>query len=598
MTIQDELKIYDTLMINYQPGDAVLHGDIIRFLKSQPEPIICHDFGFSSPLKFTQALSFLDHEQNFPHPDAPPRWQVTIGDRPALTDQQKETIRQEAIQQEITAERNEQENEPEEVADEDTPLVLLSSKKLEESGLPATLNEEILYFRLNAQKNLKRFLLGDADNQEPLTDEEKQKVFADYADAYLNGKIYLDQENGDTYMIRLSLKAKDGSPLKMNIGKNADGYLQPWYVKYAGKDESSPAKKRAPSVGDALYNFAYLGDEDEFYGQLMEEAQPECWSFTGEPGDHTILFNYLRYTFARLQQQDKICFDNDGKFAAFNTGLLSRRQGEDLFAYFTANPAGSPSPWKFVCFCSQDSEQPLQRKCYKNMYAQFNEPPIATYFTKISDLLFDPSGEVSISYDHIIRDNADRFDLHFLEDLCRHNAAGKAIIAKIREETNEKKVRALYRELGELIADTPRLASPFRDHLDGEVERACRRAARNYKYAVPCFYPARQVMSILLPLTCAVATDEEEPKPNLVLVCERTVSGDYIGQTVFDLPMAYVDARLLCAPESEWLNPTRIASIPSSPIWDTSLADQMQQQFGDALTSLEEEAPAEDDSES
>ncbi len=608
MTIQDELKIYDTLMINYQPGETILHGDLVRFLKSQPEPIVCNDYGFSSPLKFTQSLSFLQHQQNYPHPDAPPRWLITIGERPALTEQQKEEIRREAIRQEITAEQQETQNEPEETADENASLVRLSSQELTESGLPATLNEEILFFRVGAQRNLKRFLLGDPDNQEPLTEDEKNTVFADYAAAYLNGKIYLDRENDNTYMVRLSMKAKDGSPLKINVGKNADGFQQPWYVKYAGEDDSAPAKKRALTARDALKRFAFLGNENDFWKKLSEEVQPESWSFTGKPGDYFILKNYFSYTFARLQQQDKICFDRDGQFAAFNTGLMSRRQGEDLFAYFVPNPGGH-SPWKFMCFCSTDSDEPYERACYKNMFAQFNEPPIASYFTKISDLLFDPSGDISISYDHIMRDRIYRFDLDFLSDLCRGYENAQAIINDIREKLEQQKdpekskgelkvladeTDALFNQLGELIADSSRLTQRFKDHLDGEVDRACRRAKRNYKYAVPCFYPTRKVMSILLPLTCAGPSDEEEPKPNLVLVCERTVSGDYIGQTVLDLSMAYVDARLLCAPESEWLNPTRIATIPSSPIWDITLADQMQQLFGDALSSIEEAPPEEE----
>lgn len=38
----------------------------------------------------------------------------------------------------------------------------------------------------------------------------------------------------------------------------------------------------------------------------------------------------------------------------------------------------------------------------------------------------------------------------------------------------------------------------------------------------------------------------------------RTLSGDYLGQTILTLPMAYIDARLLCRPGSEWLDTSRI----------------------------------------
>ena len=93
-------------------------------------------------------------------------------------------------------------------------------------------------------------------------------------------------------------------------------------------------------------------------------------------------------------------------------------------------------------------------------------------------------------------------------------------------------------------------------------------------------------MSLLLPLSFRIPKEEEDlyqaEEPNLVLVLERVDSEEngqdlYIGQTVLDLSMAYMDARLLCAPDSEWLNPDRIADLNSRPqfaAWNAPAVDE------------------------
>ena len=62
-------------------------------------------------------------------------------------------------------------------------------------------------------------------------------------------------------------------------------------------------------------------------------------------------------------------------------------------------------------------------------------------------------------------------------------------------------------------------------------------------------------MSMMLPISFTATGN-----PSLVLVCERTMRGDYLGQTILTLPVAYIDARLLCRPGSDWLNTNSIVS--------------------------------------
>ena len=40
----------------------------------------------------------------------------------------------------------------------------------------------------------------------------------------------------------------------------------------------------------------------------------------------------------------------------------------------------------------------------------------------------------------------------------------------------------------------------------------------------------------------------------MALVAERQKNGVYLGRTVLTMSMAYIDARLLCRPSSEWLD--------------------------------------------
>ena len=46
----------------------------------------------------------------------------------------------------------------------------------------------------------------------------------------------------------------------------------------------------------------------------------------------------------------------------------------------------------------------------------------------------------------------------------------------------------------------------------------------------------------------------------MALVVQRMRSGNYQGQTILTLPQAYLDARLVCRPDSDWLRTDEIVS--------------------------------------
>lgn len=50
----------------------------------------------------------------------------------------------------------------------------------------------------------------------------------------------------------------------------------------------------------------------------------------------------------------------------------------------------------------------------------------------------------------------------------------------------------------------------------------------------------------------------DDETADVALVVQRNTVGNYQGQTILSLPMAYLDARQICRPDSDWLNPNRI----------------------------------------
>ena len=75
----------------------------------------------------------------------------------------------------------------------------------------------------------------------------------------------------------------------------------------------------------------------------------------------------------------------------------------------------------------------------------------------------------------------------------------------------------------------------------------------NFKTAIPQYYPRFNLMSLLLPL--ALINDEVV---DIALVVTKNPSGSYLGRTILPLDWAYMNARLVCRPDSDWLVPQRV----------------------------------------
>lgn len=81
----------------------------------------------------------------------------------------------------------------------------------------------------------------------------------------------------------------------------------------------------------------------------------------------------------------------------------------------------------------------------------------------------------------------------------------------------------------------------------------------NFKTAIPQYYPRFNLMSLLLPV--ALINDEVV---DIALVVTKNPSGSYLGRTILPLDWAYMNARLVCRPDSDWLVPQRVQSWRAS----------------------------------
>lgn len=264
---------------------------------------------------------------------------------------------------------------------------------------------------------------------------------------------------------------------------------------------------------DARKVFAHFGWRSDCgetwetpFQKLAQKAKTEKWNFDyarfiKDTVNYPILSSYLNSTFLRLQQQNKIKFSIDGDKSCFNTGLQTR-EGSDIFATFykTKDPAlrGHPD-WTLFGFFETSSSR----------VRDFDPlPDIATYISDPSDLVFDASYEFEINYEHILTQNKEK--------------------------------------LPSILQLNPTLA---RNAVEGAIRQLKDRFRRNYKLAVPSWSEGR--VQLLLPLSI---TDDKFS--DAALVAEKDARhAKYIIHDILSLDSAYLNARIICAPDRHWLTP-------------------------------------------
>lgn len=333
----------------------------------------------------------------------------------------------------------------------------------------------------------------------------------------------------------------DGTPVEITL-KPSTYEGKPWFLSFVDTICRDPSQ-RSIQPGKRLESFAFLGSWNAFLTELADKAIYENWDFAGShQKEYHILIQYIKYTFYRLVREDKVCISSDRLFACFNTGLVDKHY-DDIYACFIPNDPDSETEWKFSGFCTAASR--TLGKQIVNYFSPLPQPPV--YFERGEQLFFDLSRQLLTDFDHIIIDNINRLPLQFLYDQFNDCPEARGITEELKTADFRRK-RELYEQLKSIISDNSRLFIRIQNRLKDSIELAKKRVSRNYKTAIPSYYPKRNTMSLMLPL-CLI----DEEVPDVALVVEQTRSGNYQGQTILTLAQAYVDARLLCRLNSEWL---------------------------------------------
>lgn len=267
---------------------------------------------------------------------------------------------------------------------------------------------------------------------------------------------------------------------------------------------------------------------DRCLERLANTAQPEAWDDPTEPtGKLPVLSNFLRYSYARLHDEDdgrklvEGVDDRGGRIAAFNTGLFTPNF-EPIVCLMQAHRDPSRDQWVF-----QDWVRPTDWRL-RGVNHDDLEP--AQFFKDGADLLLRPDAEIVPNIEHILERMPERaFEVLPDDELQR------------------------------------------RIMLQGAAEEAKKRAQMNWRVAVPQFYwPGGREdgrIQLLLPLRL-----RSNHAADLALAVEREGERRYVGYTVLTVGMAYKNARLLSRPESDWLwtPPISLPDVDSAELDDQS----------------------------
>ena len=323
-----------------------------------------------------------------------------------------------------------------------------------------------------------------------------------------------------------------------------------------------------PSADTNLLDWAWIPQIDEKYQDLAELALPENWYYGDkDPGRYPVLRNYLRYTFQRLCTEKKVLTQIDQKrfgteYAAFNTGLVDKRY-RDIYALFRKDQENHRQYWYFVEFAVAG-----ENAAGKTLVRLFNPlPKRADYFeNKIENMLYDPSkGDLTIDYEHIIRERISRLPKELLFESCTEDfltingltlrEAAKADFVEAPRSDREYRCKLYYKNLGEKVWEDKQISKRLMNRIQDAVDITLKRVEWNYKTAIPVYYPKVKSGALLLPLAII-----DEDHVDLALVVEWMQSGAYQGHTVLPLDIAYSDSRLVTRPDSDWLRPEQIVA--------------------------------------
>lgn len=289
-----------------------------------------------------------------------------------------------------------------------------------------------------------------------------------------------------------------------------------------------------------LEDWAYLLNINEVLSKLASMTN-ENWSFDNNLPpypNHPILWSYLRYTFCRIQYQNKIVYSTDSNLAAFNTGLYNEHY-DDIIALFKRNDPGFKSEWIFLDFViAGQGKGKVINKAFSS------EIERATYTDNPADVVYDiRCGKPILDMDHLIK-RVYRMPLNFLQQ----------IVPDIAVPDSDTEKTAYFDQVRNKILSDQFIYQRFAGAINYAMDLAMKRIRCDHRNAIPMYYPKTNQMSFLIPL-CLTS----DSVVDIALVVNKTATGKYEGSTILTLDWAYTDARLVGRPGMDWLSANHIS---------------------------------------
>jgi hypothetical protein len=285
---------------------------------------------------------------------------------------------------------------------------------------------------------------------------------------------------------------------------------------------SNISSKSSDTHMEQITSFAHIpaSAEEDLRSLILRES----WGYIDEAKE-SALMKYLRYTFLKVSREEQVLKAKE--YACFDTGLVDKLY-RNVYMVFTKNRNPGMQPFYYAGFCVAGA-----KGLGKRIVELFNPlPQAAHYFNNPSDLLYYPVNEPSVDWEHIIVDNVARLPQEFLSEELRID------VDKLPDSGGlQDRLKSDHFTLRRITA-----------RLKESLEVALKRTRWNYKTAIPMYYPAKDKLTLLLPLSLM-----NEEKVDVALVVERMANGNFLGHTILSLKDAYSNARLIARPDSDWL---------------------------------------------
>lgn len=366
--------------------------------------------------------------------------------------------------------------------------------------------ETFTYCPPDALEKALRYLAGLTNNnmdvvRQKLDDAVVVAMQNDQLTFLKDDRVIPGDEGADTVQFPTGMFTPNGDEIVARCFPNRRPGFQKWF----GLIFQVVSKAEAPEgfvLGD-LY-FPNWTDGLLFLDSVAKTAIRETWKYKDYASKlkHPILRSYLSKTYERLKQQNKLIYEGDQ--VLFNTGLIDKWFKE---IYVVCDVSAEHGGRLLNARPVLESDAIVLTR-FRN-----RKPALATFFTNITDVIFNPDMDISTDDTHIIEENWGRIPAEY-------------------QRLRQGQVFALFQ---------------------AAVGFAKVMARRNYKLVIPQFFNGR--IQFLMPI---YLSGEFTGTPDCALALQSMNDDCYRGNTILTLDMAYQNARLIAKPDPTWLDPDTI----------------------------------------